>query len=72
MPTMIVIRRFDGTVRRCDARCHYAKQPRCKCICGGIFHGAARTPGGIEKAKRKYAEKFAELMPPERVPEEVY
>lgn len=29
----------DGLVGRCDARCHEAKQPECKCICGGAHHG---------------------------------
>ena len=27
-------------VRRCDRRCHEAKKPRCRCWCGGRFHGA--------------------------------
>ncbi len=27
--------------RRCDDRCHRAKGTRCKCICGGFFHGSA-------------------------------
>jgi len=30
-----------GKVRRCDKRCHTAKGTRCKCWCGGIFHGSA-------------------------------
>ena len=28
-----------GRVRRCDSRCHNAKRPRCRCWCGGAFHG---------------------------------
>ena len=28
-----------GKVRRCDWRCHTAKGPRCRCWCGGAFHG---------------------------------
>jgi len=28
-------------VRRCDARCHNAKKPRCRCWCGGFFHGSS-------------------------------
>ena len=27
-------------VRRCDKRCHNAKRPRCRCWCGGFFHGS--------------------------------
>jgi len=30
-----------GRVRRCDSRCHHAKGTRCKCWCGGAFHGSA-------------------------------
>jgi hypothetical protein len=26
--------------RRCDRRCHNAKGTRCRCWCGGTFHGA--------------------------------
>jgi hypothetical protein len=29
-----------GRVRRCDRRCHEAKGTRCRCWCGGFFHGA--------------------------------
>lgn len=29
-----------GKVRRCDRRCHQAKGTRCRCWCGGFFHGA--------------------------------
>ena len=25
--------------RRCDARCHHSHGPRCRCICGGNYHG---------------------------------
>ena len=28
-----------GRVRRCDSRCHNAKGKRCRCFCGGFFHG---------------------------------
>ncbi len=28
-------------VRRCDKRCHTAKGTRCRCWCGGAFHGSA-------------------------------
>ena len=30
-----------GKVRRCDKRCHNAKGLRCRCWCGGFFHGSA-------------------------------
>jgi len=28
-----------GKVRRCDKRCHHARGSRCRCWCGGFFHG---------------------------------
>jgi len=28
-----------GRVRRCSSRCHSAKGTRCRCWCGGFFHG---------------------------------
>lgn len=30
-----------GKVRRCDRRCHRARGTRCRCWCGGFFHGSA-------------------------------
>lgn len=29
-----------GRVRVCGDRCHNAKRPRCRCWCGGFFHGS--------------------------------
>ncbi len=26
--------------RRCDKQCHEAKGSRCKCWCGGFYHGS--------------------------------
>ena len=40
----------NGTRGRCDAKCHTAVYPRCVCMCNGSFHGAAKRPGGLEKA----------------------
>jgi len=30
-----------GKVRTCGGRCHNAKGTRCRCWCGGAFHGSA-------------------------------
>lgn len=38
-----------GKVRRCDRRCHNARRPRCRCWCGGFFHGE-HGPGAIHRA----------------------
>ncbi len=39
-------------VRRCDDRCHNAAGSRCKCWCGGFFHGqeASANREQVEKA----------------------
>jgi len=26
-------------IRTCGSRCHNARGTRCKCVCGGFFHG---------------------------------
>jgi len=36
-----------GKVRHCGKRCHEAKGTRCKCWCGGFFHG---TGGSINRS----------------------
>lgn len=43
--TLIQVTHSDGTRQRCDAKCHNAKHPGCKCCCGGLNHGA-----GTQKA----------------------
>lgn len=42
MATVITWQSSGGKRRSCNARCHNAKHPTCKCICGGRYHGAAR------------------------------
>lgn len=39
-------------VRRCDDRCHEALGSRCKCWCGGFYHGASGSDnrGELDKA----------------------
>ncbi|MBA7523435.1 hypothetical protein ES705_15562 [subsurface metagenome] len=56
MATLILQKTSGGSIRRCDSRCHYAKFPECKCICGGRFHGAGKSPGGIQRAWEKHQE----------------
>lgn len=50
MTTLMTWGNSDGIKGRCDAKCHEAHEPECKCMCGGKFHGKANQPGGIEKA----------------------
>lgn len=44
MTTMMTWGNSEGTKGRCDAKCHTAKSPidKCKCMCGGAYHGGAR------------------------------
>lgn len=39
--------------RQCNARCHNARKPKCTCICGGRYHGAARD-GTLEKRVEEF------------------
>lgn len=50
MTTIMSWGNSSGTRGRCDARCHNAKGSKCKCMCGGKYHGSANRPGGVEQA----------------------
>jgi len=52
MSTIMTWGNSEGTKGRCDAKCHSAIHPTCKCMCGGRYHGSARRPGGVEQAVR--------------------
>lgn len=49
----------DGKPRRCDARCHNAKNPNCTCICTGTYHGCANKPGGFQIALDHFRDTIA-------------
>ena len=62
-------------LKRCDSRCHQAKGTKCRCWCGGFFHGrnggaainrAALAGGMIEIAKlpgyKKMETKYIEQL----------
>lgn len=38
MPTIMSVTNSRGS-RRCDASCHRARKPACRCICNGRYHG---------------------------------
>ncbi len=50
-----------GKKRTCDSRCHEAREPACRCWCGGLFHGAKG-----KAAREAFAETFTELATTER------
>lgn len=57
MTTVLEARKSDGTlIGRCDSKCHYAKGPKCNCICQGKNHGV-----GLEKAIENTQEIFNDL-----------
>lgn len=51
MTTAIAVYDSDGLVGRCDATCHNAKEPTCRCICGGRLHGVG-ADRAVEKNTR--------------------
>lgn len=67
MATLISQGGSSGTTRRCDARCYNAHGAKCKCICGGLNHGAGyqkayeNTVKMAEEMLESYAEKGAEF-----------
>lgn len=57
MTTYMTWETSGGSKGRCDARCHNARKPKCKCACGGAMHGKARSmePDAFEKHKDEAA-----------------
>jgi hypothetical protein len=47
-------------IRKCDALCHNAKGTRCRCWCGGFFHGkdgaGAANRQALKNAERNFLE----------------
>ena len=41
MSTLITVRNGQQMLGRCDATCYNAKGHKCRCVCGGINHGAS-------------------------------
>lgn len=40
--------------RRCDASCHAAKRPGCRCICGGRYHGVGSSEAAQEQLTKDW------------------
>ena len=55
--TLITERIGSGPTRRCDATCHKAKRPACRCICGGMNHGV-----GLQQAQANTQETYGHLL----------
>lgn len=41
--TTILTQGNNDSTRRCDAKCHNAKESGCTCVCGGRYHGAGSS-----------------------------
>ncbi len=48
--TLIVAANSDGVYGRCDAKCHDAREPKCDCICGGVYHGKGSDTPELRQA----------------------
>ena len=60
----IITQTRDGRTRRCDACCHNAKGPKCRCVCGGRYHGkreAAREMFARDALGEGWRERKAEI-----------
>ena len=71
MATLLVAGNSEGIHGRCDAKCHDATEPECRCICGGLYHGS-RAKGGQAELDRRRTEYgnalLEELASRERIP----
>lgn len=56
MTTLITFGNSEGD-RRCDARCHDAKESECNCCCGGMNHGA-----GLKQATQNTTEMSRKMI----------
>ena len=41
-----------GELGRCDDKCHSAALPKCRCMCGGVYHGSKRD-GTFDRINRE-------------------
>jgi len=55
MTTYMTWETSGGKKGRCDPKCHNAKKPKCRCMCGGIMHGQAvgKTEQGWQQYKQE-------------------
>jgi hypothetical protein len=61
----------DGRQRRCTSRCHHAEGPDCDCICGGRYHGCARSIGSGEPKTIIDAELMCQGLDPDAIDTEI-
>ena len=60
--TLISAYRSGGCIGRCDAKCHDAKEAKCACVCGGVYHGkGSGTPELRHAVKERGCDVLAAL-----------
>lgn len=60
MSSIISYPTASGHVFRCDATCINAQGQRCRCICGGVYHGAGNTPGELQRRIKAHGRQVLE------------
>ena len=68
MTTLISWQSGGGERRSCNATCHNAKKPKCVCVCGGCYHGAAQDgtlSQKVEQFQKQILEELQKASPAE-------
>lgn len=66
--TIVAVYNSDGCVGRCDAHCHEAQEPKCRCICGGRYHGRGSSRAAQEALTEDWAPKIQAWIEANGVP----
>ncbi len=56
MATLMMEKIGSHPARRCDATCHNARQPKCRCICNGRYHGKGSGTPELRQAVEKFGD----------------
>lgn len=61
MAAILTVTTAEHGTRRCDAACHYARDVKCECVCGGRFHGKGLTGELVDAVLAEGATAVADL-----------
>ena len=61
MATLMTWKSSGGDSSRCDAKCHNAVEAECVCMCGGLYHGAARN-GTLDALVKEHGDSLLERL----------
>ena len=59
MPIIIDKQVEDKQIIRCCERCYFAREKKCKCRCGGLYHGKGLD---LKKGEQEKTERQEELF----------